>query len=62
MSISAPARRTKRPKRCWTGSKNDLESIATIQAGLDAGINFIDVADFCSMGRDEYYISNSKNI
>jgi aryl-alcohol dehydrogenase-like predicted oxidoreductase len=38
---------------------DDCECIATIQAVLDAGINFIDTADFYSMGRAEYLIAQA---
>ncbi|HCM1914407.1 TPA: aldo/keto reductase [Salmonella enterica subsp. salamae serovar 28:r:e,n,z15] len=33
---------------------NDWYAIATLQAALDAGINFLNVADFYGMGRGEY--------
>ncbi len=38
---------------------DDQECIATIQAVLDAGVNFLDVADFYGMGRAEYLIGQA---
>ena len=38
---------------------DDKECIATIQAVLDAGINFLDIADFYGMGRAEYLIGQA---
>jgi len=35
------------------GPADDAESVATIQAALDAGINLIDTADFYGMGHNE---------
>ena len=35
------------------GASDDAESIATIHAALDAGINLIDTGDFYGMGRNE---------
>lgn len=38
---------------------DDKESIAAIQAALDAGITFLDVADFYGMGRAEYLVGQA---
>jgi aryl-alcohol dehydrogenase-like predicted oxidoreductase len=38
------------------GPADEAESIATIRAALDAGINFIDTADFYGMGHNEMLI------
>jgi len=38
---------------------DDQECIATIQASLDAGITFLDTADFYGMGRSEYLIGQA---
>ncbi len=38
---------------------DDQEGIATIQAALDAGITFLDTADFYGMGRSEYLLGQA---
>jgi aryl-alcohol dehydrogenase-like predicted oxidoreductase len=42
-----------------TGDYSDRESIATIQAALDAGINLINTADFYGMGHSELLIGEA---
>jgi len=37
----------------WWGDSNDAESIRTIQASIDAGINLIDTAPAYGWGRSE---------
>ena len=41
------------------GAKDDKETIATLQAVLDAGINFLNTADFYGMGRNEAVIGKA---
>lgn len=43
----------------WWGETNDAESIRTIQAALDAGINFIDTAAVYGFGRSEEVIGKA---
>lgn len=40
-------------------SYDDRHAIAAIHAALDAGINFLDVADFYGMGRGEYLVAQA---
>src|SRR6201996_5410955 len=41
------------------GQADEAESIATIHAALDAGINLIDTGDFYGMGHNELLISRA---
>jgi aryl-alcohol dehydrogenase-like predicted oxidoreductase len=41
------------------GPADDAESIATIHAALDAGINFIDTGDFYGMGHNEMLVGQA---
>src|SRR5216684_2356454 len=41
------------------GAADDNESISTIHAALDAGVNLIDTGDFYGMGHNEMLISRS---
>ena len=37
----------------WYGPADEAESIATIHAAIDAGINLLDTGDFYGMGHNE---------
>lgn len=40
---------------------DDANNIATLQAALDAGLTFLDVADFYGMGRGEHLVGQAIN-
>ncbi len=41
------------------GATDDAESVATIQAALDAGVNLIDTGDFYAMGHNELLVGRA---
>lgn len=41
------------------GSRDDVESVATIEAALDAGVNFLDTADIYGMGGNEELVGRA---
>ena len=43
----------------WWGDSNDAESISTIQASIDAGINLIDTAPAYGWGRSEEIVGKA---
>src|SRR3954447_23051460 len=43
----------------FSGSADEAESIATIHAALDAGINLLDTGDFYGMGHNELLIRDA---
>jgi aryl-alcohol dehydrogenase-like predicted oxidoreductase len=45
--------------RTWYGPSDDGESIATIHAALDRGVQLIDTGDFYAMGRNEMLVGRA---
>jgi aryl-alcohol dehydrogenase-like predicted oxidoreductase len=43
----------------WYGSGDDAESIATIHAALERGVNLIDTGDFYAMGKNELLVGKA---
>jgi aryl-alcohol dehydrogenase-like predicted oxidoreductase len=43
----------------WYGASDDAESIATIHAALDRGVNLIDTGDFYGMGKNELLVGRA---
>ncbi|MET0286340.1 MAG: aldo/keto reductase [Polyangiales bacterium] len=43
----------------WYGASDDAESIATIQAALEHGVNLIDTGDFYGMGANELLVGKA---
>src|SRR5215510_15005081 len=41
------------------GATDDAESIATIQAAIDAGVNLLDTGDFYGMGHNELLVGRA---
>lgn len=41
------------------GPADDAESIATIQAALDAGVTLLDTGDFYGMGNNEFLLRDA---
>src|SRR6516162_2141511 len=43
----------------WYGASDDAESIATIHAALERGVNIIDTGDFYAMGKNEMLVGRA---
>ena len=43
----------------WYGPAGEAESIATIHAAIDAGINLLDTGDFYGMGHNEMLLGRA---
>lgn len=43
----------------WYGASDDAESIATIHAALDRGVNLLDTGDFYGMGKNELLVGRA---
>src|SRR5256885_624137 len=41
------------------GATDDAESIATLQAAIDAGVNLLDTGDFYGMGHNELLVGRA---